>query len=79
MKIYPIQNFASKIYSKPSFRASISLNQSPIGNNHNGKGDDEKKQLPDWARKMAIGTLVVFAVQSDPNVKKNIQSRRYCS
>ena len=70
MKIYPIQNFASKIYSKPSFSSSISLNQSPIGNSHNGKGDDEKKQLPDWARKMAIGTLVVFAVQSDPNVKK---------
>lgn len=70
MKIYPIQNFASKTYSKPSFSSSISLNQSPIGNNYNGKGDDEKKHLPDWARKMAIGTLVVFAVQSDPNVKK---------
>ncbi len=73
MKIYPIQNYTTKnTSSKPTFRASISLNQPPIRNNYNNDDNDngKKEKLPDWARKMAIGSLVVFAIQSDPNVKK---------
>lgn len=70
MKIYPIQNYTSKnTYNQPSFRAAVYLHQ-PKRNNNYQDDNNKKDKLPDWARKMAIGTLVVFAVQSDPNVKK---------
>lgn len=77
MKILPINTVGYNYNKNLNFKSSIPVNQNSYDSFDNGENDNnsnQRKPLPEWARKAMIFTVVFFAFKNDPTVQNLLYS-----